>query len=274
MADEPTKKIDELDEQINAPADTDLMILQDTVKTRKITFQVIADTIKEKMFSWTFAALTTTAKTLVESINEIFSKIVYTKSVANVTDLNITDNGLLVIPFSYLNCAHTPCNYGVLLHLAHVKDANIWVQQLAFDTSSLRVFCRRKTNDTDWADWDEILFKAKQSQSQIQEGFNGVYLLNTTISASNQLVFYTPQISSGGAGNTRQTIFIFGSANGIGNESKSIHGMITIDDGTGASYSGNGSITVTHSGTRVVATLPNQAYDEFVLISGKKITAE
>lgn len=65
-----TRKIADLTQATTA-SDADLMVIQDTSKTKKITFATLLTSIKSKLGVGTAANLNTTSKELVGAINEI-----------------------------------------------------------------------------------------------------------------------------------------------------------------------------------------------------------
>ena len=65
-----TRKIADLTQATTA-SDADLMVIQDTSKTKKITFSTLLTSIKSKLGVGTAANLNTTSKEIVGAINEI-----------------------------------------------------------------------------------------------------------------------------------------------------------------------------------------------------------
>lgn len=65
-----TRKITDLTQATTA-SDADLMVIQDTSKTKKITFSTLLTSIKSKLGVGTAANLNTTSKEIVGAINEI-----------------------------------------------------------------------------------------------------------------------------------------------------------------------------------------------------------
>lgn len=94
--------------------------------------------------------------------------------------------------------------------------------------------------------------------------FNGVYMA----SGGNLYGFTSILVQSmfsnfSGDGGTRQSIFLFGLAN-----SSPVHGLAKIKNNGNAEWSGTGTLTFTHNANgQVTITLPEKAYDFFVLIS-------
>ena len=69
-------------------------------------------------------------------------------------------------------------------------------------------------------------------------------------------------------GGSRQTIFIFGSANNT-----AVYGLITVNNAGVCSYSGVGDISVEAKESGIIEiTLPKTAYDAFTIISGQNAT--
>lgn len=72
-----TRKIADLTQATTA-SDADLMVIQDTSKTKKITFSTLLTSIKSKLGVGTAANLNTTSKEIVGAINEINTNLTTT----------------------------------------------------------------------------------------------------------------------------------------------------------------------------------------------------
>lgn len=96
----------------------------------------------------------------------------------------------------------------------------------------------------------------------------GIYIKRKGVSGSAELAFQSDLMPMDGTGYSRQTVFIFGSDNHT-----PFHGMLTIASNGTCAWSGTGDISATVSSTGYVTiALPRAEYDQFVLISGRKIS--
>lgn len=79
---------------------------------------------------------------------------------------------------------------------------------------------------------------------------------------------FTAYVSSEATSGTRQTVLIFGTANG-----NIVRGVLTITSGASScSWSGTGTLSAVLDGYTCTVTLITEAYDRFCLISGDAIS--
>lgn len=103
---------------------------------------------------------------------------------------------------------------------------------------------------------------------QARQGINGVYIRRAVISGSRQLRLQSRFSKMEGAGNNRQSVFLFGNDNHT-----LISGVLGVSDAGGVKWNGTSGVTAAaNTATGIVTvTLPYVAYDQFVLISGDPI---
>lgn len=93
--------------------------------------------------------------------------------------------------------------------------------------------------------------------------FGGVYIYTVRLSANNVITIRAKEAEPGKA--YRQSLFLFGSANG-----NPVYGMVTLTDLQGGTFSGTGAVSIAGTGDRQFAiTLPTKAYDYFTLLSAE-----
>ena len=89
-----TRKIADLTQATTA-SDADLMVIQDTSKTKKITFSTLLTSIKSKLGVGTAANLNTTSKEIVGAINEINTNlggiILYAGTASEIGSYSLAD---------------------------------------------------------------------------------------------------------------------------------------------------------------------------------------
>lgn len=89
-----------------------------------------------------------------------------------------------------------------------------------------------------------------------------IYAISIRVSGGNTISF-KGRFDSVGSSGTRQPVKIFGSDNYV-----AIDGMLTVSSDGTCIWSGEGNVTATMNSSGIVTvTLPNNAYDDFVLMS-------
>lgn len=89
-----TRKIADLTQATTA-SDADLMVIQDTSKTKKITFATLLTSIKSKLGVGTAANLNTTSKEIVGAINEINTNLATTYNYDKMYNLWYTSGNVI-----------------------------------------------------------------------------------------------------------------------------------------------------------------------------------
>lgn len=95
------------------------------------------------------------------------------------------------------------------------------------------------------------------------------YILISFVNATDTIKIQTKFDSIPTSGAMRQSIFMFGTANGV-----TVYGMITLFSNTPLSsrWDGVGNVGVNIDSNGIVTiTLPQTSYDRFILISSEKI---
>ena len=96
-------------------------------------------------------------------------------------------------------------------------------------------------------------------------GLNGAYLQTHYVGGTPAMQIQTKYTDFSGAGDNRQSIFLFGTAN-----FSPVHGLLQVNNGGSVSWSGTGSITVTAMEEgKVELTLPTWAWDWFTALSAE-----
>lgn len=101
--------------------------------------------------------------------------------------------------------------------------------------------------------------------ARFQKGINGCYIRNFYLSAKKTFKIQTKFSNLNGNGDNRQSILLFGNDNG-----RMINGLIFINNAGATAWSGTENVTIEAGDNgRIVITLPSDAYDMFVAISGE-----
>lgn len=115
--------------------------------------------------------------------------------------------------------------------------------------------------------WGEYFFRFNVPVG-FEQSVSGLYLRPVRVWGSSQFRLQTKYSAFDGDGGNRQTVFLFGGANG-----NLLHGVIGVNDAGACYWSGTEGVSVsaeTDTGILTV-TLPNGAYDHFGLISAEFI---
>lgn len=111
-------------------------------------------------------------------------------------------------------------------------------------------------------DWGEKDFAFHVPVTMISA--NGVYMNSMRLSGTCFLEIQT-RFSSFGSGGARQSLFLFGYNNNV-----LVQGVIGVSSDGSVVWSGTAGVTVAAgTGGRITVTLPNIAYDQFVILSGE-----
>lgn len=160
--------------------------------------------------------------------------------------------------------------------------SDLWQHMIQADWRTGQIALRAKNNGV-FQDWrkvvDHLNFRnlipnATVSASGLmsssdKKNSNSLYVRSFIVQATNTFSIQTKFSSFGTAGDRRQSIFLFGSANG-----NLIYGLINISSSssTDGTWSGIGTVTIkkTNNG-QIIITLPTTAYDAFTVMSGEPI---
>lgn len=94
-----------------------------------------------------------------------------------------------------------------------------------------------------------------------------IFIILKKINGASAITFQTSFQSNSGGGQERQSILIFGADNG-----NPVNGLLIVWDDGNTLWSGIGNISATmNEKGQIYAALQSIAYDEFVLISAKRI---
>ena len=112
-----------------------------------------------------------------------------------------------------------------------------------------------------YAEEDDLLDVAWNLKAH--KGVNGAYIKSFRVYGTDYVNIQTKYSDFSGAGNNRQTIFMFGADNHI-----LINGIITVNNSGSATWTGSGDVTTEAvDGGIIKITLPTAAYDYMVAIS-------
>ncbi len=151
-----TRKIADLTQATTA-SDADLMVIQDTSKTKKITFATLLTGIKSKLGVGTAANLNTTSKELVGAINEINTNIdnsaaiqIFKGNSAVRSGTNLLLNaGLVIGSYKYAQIHYTFWGYKYcknVIILDNPNAHNYVLEANFFDTIYRHASCLFKIN--------------------------------------------------------------------------------------------------------------------------------
>lgn len=109
---------------------------------------------------------------------------------------------------------------------------------------------------------------AKNKHINMKSSLNGVRMYSKNVSYASEFDIKTKYADYTGAGNNRQTFFIFGDVNG-----RTVYGVAKVYNNGTVLWSGTEGVTLkTKSGGVLTVVLPDTAYDTFTVISGQEFT--
>lgn len=121
----------------------------------------------------------------------------------------------------------------------------------------------------EYVEGSNVISIAKSKPVRLKSNINGVRMYNRAVSGTTDLDIDTKYADFSGAGNERQTFFVFGEANGI-----IVYGVARVSDNGATLWAGTDGVTLTtKTGGVLTVVLPKKAFDVFTIISGRDFTA-
>ena len=120
----------------------------------------------------------------------------------------------------------------------------------------------------EYVDDPDTISIAKPKGVRLKSHINGVRMYSKAVSGTKDLDINTMYPDFSGAGNERQTFFVFGEANG-----NTVYGVARVADNGTTLWAGTSGVTLTtKTGGVLTVVLPAVAYDVFTIISGRDFT--